>query len=169
MPTGYTFRGKGSTKDVRQFINKEQVFPQKGANMTGFNVAVNIAQDHVDLADAQTDTRLQYNIYDQELAKETNNQKGVDNTVALSKNQWAEIEAKGETIEHDGKEYIAYQSDVIFTDKGAIPNTKTITPMDVAFDKAKHDELTQGARTARKEAQTKAPEIEVEVEDVLEP
>ncbi len=155
MATGYTFKGKGSTKDVRQFVNKNQVFPQKG-KMTGFNVAIGIAQDDHTPETAQTDTRLQYNVFDQELAKETNNQKGVDNTVALSANQWKEIESKGEVVEHEGNEYITYQSDVIFTDKGAIPNTKTIQPMEVPFDKAKHDELTLAAREAGKAASADA-------------
>lgn len=167
MATGYTFKGKGSTKEVRQFVNLNQVFDQ-GGKMTGKNATINIAQDHVEPEDAQTDTRLQYNVYDSELAKETNNAKGVDNTVALSAGQWETLLEQGEVVNIDGAEFLTYQSDVIFTDKGAVPNTKTAAPMEVPFDKAKHDELTAGAREARKSAVVEK-DAEVEIEDELEP
>lgn len=168
MPTGYTFQGKGSTKAVRQYVNLNQVFDQ-GGTMTGKNATINIAQDHVEPEDAQTDTRLQYNVYDRDLAKETNNAKGVDNTVALSSKQWDKMKDQGEVVEHDGAEYLTYQSDVIFTKSGgAVPNTNTIEPMDEPFDKAKHDELTQGAREAKKSAGAEKPEPEAEDENELE-
>lgn len=171
MATGYNFKGKGSTTAVRQFVNTNQVFDQR-APMTGVNATIGIAQDHVAPEDAQTDTRLQYNVYDAELAKETNNAKGVDNTVALSRGQWDSMLENGELVEQDGVEYLTYQADVIFTPKGAIPNTKTVEPMEIPFDKAKHDELTLGAREARKTAAKSADvskDVEVEVEPELEP
>lgn len=168
MATGYTFKGKGSTKAVRQFVNLNQVFDQ-GGKMTGKNATINIAQDHLEPESAQTDTRLQYNVYDPEQAKETNNAKGVDNTVALSAGQWDSLVEKGEVVEHDGTEYLTYQSDVIFTDKGAVPNVKTAEAMEIPFDKAKHDELTAGAREAKKSAVATKEEPELDVEEELEP
>lgn len=168
MATGYTFKGKGSTKAVRQFVNLNQVFDQ-GGKMTGKNATINIAQDHLEPENAQTDTRLQYNVYDPEQAKATNNAKGVDNTVALSAGQWDSLVEKGEVVEHDGTEYLTYQSDVIFTDKGAVPNVKTAEAMEIPFDKAKHDELTAGAREAKKAAAATKEEPELDVEDELEP
>ena len=168
MATGYTFKGKGSTKAVRQFVNLNQVFDQ-GGKMTGKNATINIAQDHLEPENAQTDTRLQYNVYDPEQAKATNNAKGVDNTVALSAGQWDTLMEKGDVVEHDGTEYLTYQSDVIFTDKGAVPNVKTAEAMEIPFDKAKHDELTAGAREAKKAAAATKEEPELDVEDELEP
>lgn len=168
MATGYTFEGKGSTRDVRQYVNLNQVFDQ-GGTMTGKNATINIAQDHLEPEDAQSDTRLQYNVYDRDLANKTNNAKGVDNTVALSSKQWDTLMDTGDVVEFDGKEYLTYQSDVIFTEKGAIPNTKTVKPMEIPFDKAKHDELTAGARGAKKEANATKNAPTQEVEDELEP
>lgn len=167
MATGYNFRGK-STRDVRQYVNMNQVFDQKGANMNGKNVVINVAQDDAAPEDAQTDTRLNRNIYDQELYKSSDQQKGVDATVGLSPKQWDKLVEGGEIVEHDGTEYLTYQSDVMLKDD-AIPNTNTVKPMEQPFDKAKHDELTQGARTAKKEAAADAGEVEKEVEDELEP
>lgn len=162
MPTGYTFKGKGSTKARRLAVHKNAIHEQ-GGKMTGYNVGLIVAQDQESPFEPQSDTRVQYEVYDKELAKQTNHKKGVDNTIALSKNQVEKIREIGD--HGPDNDYLVFEADVIFTEKGAIPNTKTIKAVDEPFDKAKHDEVTKAARAERAkavEAEKDAPEAEEE-------
>lgn len=163
MPTGYTFQGKGSTKARRLAVHKNAIHEQ-GGKMTGYNVALFVAQDQESGFAPQSDTRVQYDVYDRELAESTNNAKGVDNTIALSKGQVEKIKEVGD----HGNDYYVFEADIMFTEKGAIPNTKTIAAVDQPFDKEKHDAVTKEAREAKR-AQSKEVEKEAEVEPDLEP
>lgn len=169
MPTGYTFKGKGSTQERRLAVHKNAIHEQ-GGKMTGYNVGLFVAQDEESGFEPQADTRVQYEVYDKALAQETDYAKGVDNTVSLSKGQVDKIKELGD----HGKDsdYYVFNANVMFTDRGAIPNTKTIAAVEEPFNKEKHDAVTKEARaevaktreakTADK--QTEAPVAEEEEE-----
>lgn len=176
MATGYTFKGKGSTQNRRLAVHKNNIHEQ-GGKMTGYNVALFVAQDEPSPFEPQSDTRVQYEVFDKDLAKETGNKKGVDSTVSLSKNQVDKIKEFGD---HGvDSEYYVFDADVMFTERGAIPNTKTITSTETPFDKEKHNEVTQEARNsinaeraAKKEAKAAVgagASAENDVEPDLEP
>lgn len=156
MATGYQFQGAGATKDVRQFINLDSIWNQRGGS-AGMIAEIHVAQDDKEIDEIQADTRLQYDVYDTELAEATDNLRGVDNTLAISEEQWQNIIGNGDIVKgepyqhfdrHTGRidtktpEYLTYQSDLVLTNSGAELVTDSIKAMDQPFDVDKHSELT---------------------------
>lgn len=166
MPTGYTFKGKGSTKARRLAVHKNAIHEQ-GGKMTGYNVGLMVAQDQESAFEPQGDTRVQYEIFDKDLAKESGYKQGVDNTVALSAKQVEKIKEIGD--HGPDNDYLVFEADVMFTDRGAIPNTKTMKAVDEPFNKAQHDITTAAARAERAKTAVAEKEAPVtEADDDLE-
>lgn len=197
MPTGYKFKGEGSTKSVRQHINLNNVWDHRGKTKEGNpierkNVVINVAQDDHTPENAQTDSRLRYDVYDRELFDETkgsNNQQGVDSTISVTNNQWNDLleagdiseqkymstGADGKPVEKTGK-FLSYESDLAWTKyrdpadpekivKGVVPKTKTAQAMETPFDKSKHDDVVAGARaSAAKSKASKAEKVKQSAE-----
>lgn len=196
MPTGYKFQGEGSTKGVRQFVNLNQVWDHRGKDKEGNplerkNVVINVAQDDHQPENAQSDSRLRYDIYDREAYEQTKNspdQRGVDSTISLHNSQWQELLDKGEIVdqkytttdldgndvEHTGK-FLTYESPLTWTKykdgegkvvKGVVPLTKDAKPMDVPFDRQAHGDVIAEGKALRAEARaSKAADTAKEVED----
>lgn len=196
MPTGYKFKGEGSTKGVRQFINLNQVWDHRGKGKDGNplerkNVVINVAQDDHLPENAQADSRLRYDIYDREAYQQTKNspnQRGVDSTISLHNSQWQELLDAGEIVEQnytttdkDGKsventgKFLTYESPVTWTKykdadgkvvKGVVPLTKEAKAMDVPFDRQMHGDVVAEGKALRAEA--KASKVSVAAENEVE-
>ena len=156
MAIGYKFEGTGATKDVRQFMNLDEVWNQPGG-LPGKIAAIHVAQDDKEWNQLQKDTRLQYDIYDEDLARSTGNKRGADNTIAISEEQWSMMINKGDIVEGDSYQYLdrdtgiietntptylTYQSDIMLSHEGVNILTDTIKSPDKPIDIVKHGELT---------------------------
>lgn len=154
--TGYNFQGVSPKESIRQFINLDDVYNQQGG-LTGVNAKINVAQDDKEWDELQSDTRLNATVYDDDLAELTSGKRGVDETTALTREQWDTLVSTGEMVEGESYQYLdrdsgriltntpsylAYESTVIQTHNGIIPNTDTAKAMVVPLDIARHGENT---------------------------
>lgn len=156
MAIGYKFEGRGATKDVRQFMNLDEVWNQPGG-LEGKIATIHVAQDDKEWKDLQKDTRLQYDIYDEELASATGNKRGADNTIAITEEQWSAMINSGDIVDGESYQYLdrdtgiiethtptylTYQSDIILTHDGVNIVTDSIKPVENPIDIELHGELT---------------------------
>lgn len=156
MSRGYEFTAAGATKKVRQFMNLDDVRNPAGG-MRGKLASIHVAQDKVTWSAVQKDTRLNYDVYDAQLAQATGNKRGVDDSVQLTDDQWNRMLDVGELVQGESyeyldrisgrimietPEYLAYQSDIMLAPDGPKIITDTISRLDEPFDIAKHSEIT---------------------------
>lgn len=156
MATGYKFEGKGATQNVRQFMNLDEVWNQPGG-LSGKIAAIHVAQDDKQWNELQKDSRLSYDVYDDELASATGNKRGSDNTLAITEEQWNRMINEGDIVEGNTYEYLdretgiieshtptylTYQSDLMLTHDGVEILTDTIKGVDNPIDVERHGELT---------------------------
>lgn len=156
MATGYKFEGAGATKNVRQFMNLDEVWNQPGG-LEGKIATIHVAQDDKEWDELQKDTRLQYDVYDEELASATGNKRGADNTIAITEEQWEKMINEGDIVEGKSYQYLdrdtgiieshtptylTYQSDIMLSHEGVNILTDTIQRVEQPIDIERHGELT---------------------------
>lgn len=151
----YQFKSPDGNKSVRQFINLNGTHNIDGYE--GVRMEIHVAQDQSKWNELQDSTTLLGDVYDPQLAKATNNRRGVDRTSVLSNDEWQELVEAGEIVEGESYEYLnrdsgqvekgqnlylAFESDVITTHMGAKPDIKTAKPMAIPLDIDLHTKLT---------------------------
>lgn len=151
----YQFKSPDGNKSVRQFINLNAT--HNVDNYDGVRMEIHVAQDKRKWNELQDSTTLLGDVYDPQLAKATNNRRGVDRTSVLRNDEWQKLVEAGEIVEGDSYEYLnrdsgqvesgknlylAFESDVITTHMGAKPDIKTARPMSDPLDINKHTQLT---------------------------
>lgn len=156
MSNGYQFESVEDTKSVRQFMNLDEV--RNHPTIEGGKIAtIHIAQDDKEEHELQSDTRLKYDVYDNELATKTGNKRGVDSSVVLNEEQWNRILDDGDLVEGRSYEYLdretglvstsipsylSYQSDIVLKHEGPQIITNSIERMDPPLDIEKHGDRT---------------------------
>lgn len=138
-----TFKKGQSFKGQR--VHVSGVFDQKGAGMTGKNVAFSISNDTREPEDVITNPML---VYDKYKDKEGNEKDTY--TASYSAKQWEAIE---KAANKDG-DAMVLEADLFpnTRGKGLVVNTNTLKTPETPFDAAKHRENTVAVREAKKAA-----------------
>lgn len=150
-----TFKKGQSFKGQR--VHVSSVFDQKGAGMTGKNVAFSISNDLREPEDVMTNPMLVYDKYKDGSGKEKDTY-----TASYSAKQWEAIE---KAANKDG-DAMVLNADLFPNSrgKGLVINTSTLKTPETPFDATKHREKTVAARDAKTANRESAKEASTALE-----